>query len=328
MDPRTRRWSILLALVTLVFSLSALTSCGDDDNSSTAPPLPPTELPHILAADWAIVSATVNGSPQDLADFFEWEDGTTGAMMLLNPDGTYNEREYGFDRTILSETTGTINIQNDVITITETSSGNSQVFHGTWEVDNHVLTLRHDDGTDVTVLVFHQIRSITMMFTVNAVIDPNELLGGAITDGMTGRGFYSYDLAPSDSLCSDVLCHYYNTISPCGLFVDLDGFSFRTNLSDLDCELRMSNDDNGTDQYRFRSSNNISLGDNLVGQDYVVEFNDDTGTAIDDTSIPLAAPVLVDWSEETSGLGLSGGNEVGYGYFSIHCTITWVIISG
>ncbi len=326
MNPRSRRWSTLLALVALSFSMLSLAACGGDDDS-TAPP-PPTQLPQELVADWAIASVTVNDTLQDPAEFFEWEEGTTGAMMMLSSDGSYVEEEYSENRSVLAESTGTISIQGNEITVTDTTTGSTEVFHGTWTVNNHVLTLRQNDGTDVIVLSFHQIRTINMQFTVREVDDFAGLLEGKITEGMLGRGFYSYDLAPSNMSCSSDSCLYNNNLSPCGIFVDLGGIQFRSLLSNPDIYFKIINDGEGSDLYHFASRVNNVLPNMILPSTYSIRLEDETGQALNSTAIPVDPPVLDDWSQEEYGLVFTGQNISGFFDFTVKCTITLVAIGG
>lgn len=320
MNPRSSRWLILLALITLTSWPLAFTGCGGDDGT-TSPPPPVVNLPHELVGDWAVASVTVNGTATDPAEFFEWDTGATGSMLLTSSNGSYVEREYAADRSILASSSGTISIDEDVITVTESGSGNTVVFHGDWSVFNHVLTLQQDDGTDSTIITFHQIRSVTIEFTVRQISDSNNLLGGTISEGRTGRGFYSYDLTVPNSSDLTGVAGYVSTLSPCGFFVDLAGFVFKTDLSNPNLLLEISNNFQGSDHYLVRTYNNLPVSSQLAAGHHAWQLDDETQSALDDTALPLTAPVLADWTQ-IPGLRLEGTGNGGMDDFTIFCTVT------
>ncbi len=321
---RTGRFLSLttLALAVLAALLLPLAGCSDDDDNPTGPGTP-TELPAELVGDWAISAATVNGTVVSLAEFLEWNATVTGDMLSLANDGSYTEREFAADRSVVETYTGTVTVDGDHMTVTENTgkAAGEVVFDGTWSLLNNRLTLTQTVDGDEVVMIFHRLVTIDIAFTVTYLDDSDSLLGGAISEGMTGSGFYTYDAAVEDNNTLDAVGDYWSSISPCGIFLELGGLSFQTDLADVDFLVEIVNNHNYRDNYLLRSYNNLPLSAAVLVDHISWQLDDPSAAANDDATLPLTPPVLEDW-QQSFALTITGSdiaNELNT--FMIRCQV-------
>jgi len=133
---------------------------------------------------------------------------------------------------------------------------------------------------------------------VTSVIDPSNLLEGKIlvNDSITGK--YTYDSATPDS---DPDPHYgvyeYNS-STFGIELEVGGFVFKTNSSDVDFTITIANNFSyNWDLYTVESNNNSQLSNGLLVNSIAWGLIDTTGNALSSDALPTTAPVLSDWEE-------------------------------
>jgi hypothetical protein len=321
----SRSW--LPLCLSLGLLLLFLAGCSDDDdNGGTNPGLPATgDVPAELVGQWSAAAAFVNGAAVDPGDVLEWIDVVDGNLLTVNQDGTYVEQEFADDRSVVDEYHGVIFMDGNQIVVLEDSAGKAAAdtaFAGTWALGNNVLVLTQVEDGDTVTLHFHRLITVDIAFQVTYLDDDNNLLGGAVVEGMTGTGFYTYDAGVEDTNALATVGDYWSTIAPCGIFLTLGSLHFQTDLHDVDFLLEIGNNQYDSDFYLLRSYNNLALSDTLEVDHIAWQLDDDTGTALDSTDMPLTAPNLADWVQ---GFALSiEGNMVddSYNDFIIRCTVT------
>lgn len=147
---------------------------------------------------------------------------------------------------------------------------------------------------------------ITMQLTaiVSTVVDPSSVLGGLVEVGDTISGTYIYDSTVEDSFPDTTVGRYSHSSAPYGIFLEVNGHEFKTDLNDVDFLVEISND-RGSPAYDFyvvRSYNNAPLTFNVGVEHIFWQLEDETATAVSSTELTTSPPDLADW---TSILGLA-----------------------
>jgi hypothetical protein len=157
-----------------------------------------------------------------------------------------------------------------------------------------------------------QLITIGIEATVKYVTDTDHLLEGKVTVGSTITGTYTYDTSTPDSEPSTSQGAYWHYSALCGISLNVSGFSFKTDPTNVNFLVDILNDDgiNPADGYLLRSSNNLPLSNGVL-VDYIFwQLDDPTGTALSSDALPTTAPNLANWN---SDYGLSiyswGDNE-------------------
>lgn len=154
-----------------------------------------------------------------------------------------------------------------------------------------------------------QSTAVTMQIlaVISDVDDANDVLGGAIVVGDTITGTYTYDTDTEDSNHAATVGDYRHTSSPYGIFLNINGYEFKTDLNDVDFLMELANDHGATprDNYLLRSYNNAPAGLNVSVDHISWQLDDDTATALDSIDMPTNPPVLADWTS-VFGLTISG----------------------
>lgn len=145
--------------------------------------------------------------------------------------------------------------------------------------------------------------TINIIAKVTAVADPDNLLKGEIKVNDTITGKYVYDSGIPDSNPNPATGHYVFISSSCGFDVKAGSLVFKTNPSDVEFSITISDNSIGTlDEYSVLSLNNLQLSNGMlvtIIQWDLVDFN---GTAIDSDVLPTNAPDLADWKSQNTFL--------------------------
>jgi hypothetical protein len=162
---------------------------------------------------------------------------------------------------------------------------------------------------------------------VDSVVDNGSgtgFLNGQVIVGDTITGYYIYESTTPDSEPSyPTVGRYQHTTSPCGIFLNVGGFEFYTNLSNVDFLLGIA--DNVTsgglhDSYWLDSYNNLILSNGSQVANISWSLRDNLATAISDISIPFSAPALADW--QANRLVIEGEKDSQGRYFTIDAHVT------
>jgi len=163
--------------------------------------------------------------------------------------------------------------------------------------------------------------AISLTAEVTYVNDLDGVLEGKIQTGDVLSGKYIYDLSTPDMFPdnprSGVYWHYY---SPSGISLNVGGFVFETNPSNIEFLVGIYNRDD-SDGYLLMSYSNLALSNGIWVDQISWQLNDYSCTALSSDALPTTAPVLEDW-ESTNYLLITLGEKGGAG--SIQATVTSV----
>jgi len=119
---RTRALVTLLALLAL-----AGLQCKKSDSSSSPTGPSAAAIPSQLVGTWHYQSATIDGSPTDLAAMYQWEQTTVRSEMVLNSNGSFIVRELDNSDKVTYSEGGTLTVTGQVLKFTTTSVNGQQV---------------------------------------------------------------------------------------------------------------------------------------------------------------------------------------------------------
>ena len=141
---------------------------------------------------------------------------------------------------------------------------------------------------------------ITMQLTaiVSTVDDPSSVLGGLVEVGDTITGTYTYDSTTEDTYPDTTVGRYSHSSAPYGMFLEIDGYEFKTDLNDVDFLVEIWNN-SGSPAYDFyvvRSYNNAPLTLNVAVEYIFWQLEDETATAVSSTELTTSPPDLADWT--------------------------------
>ena len=77
------KWTKLFSILFLISMLLLAVGCDDDDDAITNDVNDPNTIE--LFGTWAQSAVTVNGVEENVADFFDWSEGTVGVHIILLP---------------------------------------------------------------------------------------------------------------------------------------------------------------------------------------------------------------------------------------------------
>ena len=157
---------------------------------------------------------------------------------------------------------------------------------------------------------------------IEAVVDSVEDLGdgagyleGNIEVGDIITGSYTYESTMPDSdPSSPSIGRYEHHTPPCGIFLSVGGFEFRTDPANVDFLVEVANNhpwfdpDINRDNYLLRSYNNLPLYNGVPINHIMWQLDDYSGNAISSDTLPVTAPVLEDWPDSFTGLRITGGD--------------------
>lgn len=139
-----------------------------------------------------------------------------------------------------------------------------------------------------------------------------------VGDLITGEYIYNSSTVDSDLYPDDGT--YIHSTPPYGIFLNINGFLFQSDLDNLDFTISIQNrgpgDRNFTDTFvlnsRYNSPVQYALGERPLGE-IAWRLDDFSGTAIDSPELLPFPPVLEDW-ESIYGLSIQigerGSNEI------------------
>ncbi len=132
---------------------------------------------------------------------------------------------------------------------------------------------------------------------VTYVDDRPNLLEGKINVGDIITGSYIYDSNTIDTNPSSSVGDYQHSTSPYGVYLSAGGFTFQTDLSNVDFLVEIGdNVPSNLDFYLFHSYNNLPLSNGVEVDHISWQLDDYSGTALSSTALPTTPPVLEDWS--------------------------------
>ena len=147
------RWFVTILMG--VALTTGLTGCigGDDD------PVDPGTggAPAALVGTWTFQTVTLDGQPQDLADWFEWQAETVSAHVIINGDYTQRFVELDAQSNVVYYDSGVFTVDGQNLTVTVNSENGSAVtayttFEGSWLVVGSLLTMTMVDGGHTVVM--------------------------------------------------------------------------------------------------------------------------------------------------------------------------------
>ena len=153
--------------------------------------------------------------------------------------------------------------------------------------------------------------TIEITAEVDSVEDNGNYLEGQINPGDIITGTYTYDSLTADSSPLDpIQGNYWHYGPPAGISLSVGGFEFQTNPADVEFHLAIRNDiqPGGEDIYAIVSYNNLALSNGTLVEDIYWQLYDPTGDALSSDALPITAPSLPDW--EQNSLTLRGGTRL------------------
>jgi hypothetical protein len=146
---------------------------------------------------------------------------------------------------------------------------------------------------------------ITMQLTaiVSTVNDPSSVLAGVIEVADTISGTYTYDSTIGDSYPADTaIGEYSHSSAPYGIFLQIKGYEFKTDLNDVDFMIVIANDFDmmgpSIDLYGIISYNNGPVTFNVALDGISWMLADDTATALSGDELTTSPLDLADWAEQ------------------------------
>ena len=152
-----------------------------------------------------------------------------------------------------------------------------------------------------------EIITIGIEARVDNVEDYDNLLEGKVTVGSLITGTYTYDTSTLDTNPASDIGDYFHYNVPCGIVLNLEDFVFTTDFNNVKFLVEIANVSSGfSDTYLIRSYNNLPLDNGVQVDDISWQLEDNTGTALSNTELPITAPVLSDWQYDNN-LVITGG---------------------
>jgi hypothetical protein len=147
---------------------------------------------------------------------------------------------------------------------------------------------------------------------VTGVDDPGGLLEGNVNIGDIITGSYKYETEAFDAEPANPYKGLYKfTQLPYGVFLEVNGYRFKTNLSNVDFKIGLINDKPplNSDTYWFDSYNNVMVGTDIPMGGIFWQLDDDSGQAISSINLQVTAPIVNDWLDGNI-LSIGGGVEI------------------
>ncbi len=141
---------------------------------------------------------------------------------------------------------------------------------------------------------------------ITSVLDCDNVLAGAVSEGDLFAGTFTYDTATPDSDPSPWVGAYWHETTPYSISVELNGLSFESNPT-VPSFLAEVRDVSDNDTVALSSLSNLmpalDQGLSLI----LLKFVDPAGQALSSTDLPTSYN-LDDWSQEWGGLTLWAGD--------------------
>ncbi len=167
----------------------------------------------------------------------------------------------------------------------------------------------------------HPVHAIPVTFEfsgrITSVLDGDNLLGGAVSEGDLFTGRFSYDTDTPDSDASPSVGAYWHDQGPYGLSVAIGGLPFGSD-PDATTFLAAVFDGSSEDRVSLTSFANLMPGVNDGLSLILLELVDPAGEALSSTQLPLSY-TLDTWSSAWSRLTLGNGDCVSE--YTLHGTI-------
>lgn len=159
---------------------------------------------------------------------------------------------------------------------------------------------------------------------MDTVTDPHGHLGENISTGSLITGYYCYDTTPSESYSDLYMGQYIYDFAPCGIFLNVEGIAFETDIENVHFELTVENEHCHSDTYQIVSYNNLPFQNNIdIHIDWTLfDLHFDEDGPITDILLPLTAPVLDDW--ESNYLSIQG-DEIDDFHIQAHVTSVQIV---
>jgi len=163
--------------------------------------------------------------------------------------------------------------------------------------------------------------TISITAQVGRIDDDSNLFGGQIQVGDTITGFYTYDTDTPDGASTPDAGDYWFYNWPCGISLNVSGFSFKSDPNNTEFYVGIGNDNPwydpniNQDTFVLRSNNNLPVYNDIYANEIDWTLDDYTGNALSSDALPTTAPVLEDWSGDW-GIRIWGGKP-GVGSFFI-----------
>ena len=146
---------------------------------------------------------------------------------------------------------------------------------------------------------------------VDSVWDEGNYLEGKIKRGDIINGTYIYNSDTPDSAEEPWLGKYEYFQDPYGIILEVRGFRFETDPTNVTFNIYVSNDriSPSGDIYNIVSNNNLPLSSGTPVTSIWWQLNDNTGSALLSDALPTTAPVLDNW--QANVLDISGYRTFG-----------------
>lgn len=152
--------------------------------------------------------------------------------------------------------------------------------------------------------------TINLTAVVDIVDNPNGLTLGDIAPGDVITGSYTYNPQTKDADSSVEVGFYPHTQQPYGIQLDLGSFSVQTEPENVDFQITITNNQNGSDNYQVTSFNNIGTEPGPGVQTISWHLTDPTQSALSNAALKKTPPVLSSW--QSSQLDVIGRVDADY----------------
>jgi len=148
----------------------------------------------------------------------------------------------------------------------------------------------------VAPLANAELVTINIEGVVDTVEDDGYCLEDQIHVGDIITGWYTYDTATPDTNPSTNGADYWHYSPPCGIFLTVGGFEFRTDSANVNVLIEIVDNYPPDDDYLLRSYNNLSLSNGSLVDHISWWLYDPTGTALSSDDLSTTPPVLENWN--------------------------------
>ena len=152
--------------------------------------------------------------------------------------------------------------------------------------------------------------TVNLTAVVDIVDNPNGLTLGDIAPGDVITGSYTYNPQAKDADPSVEAGFYPHTQQPYGIQLDMGSFSVQTDPANVDFQITITNNLNGSDNYQVTSFNNIGTEPGPGVQTISWHLTDPTQSALSNAALKKTPPVLSSW--QSSQLDVIGRVDADY----------------
>jgi len=153
--------------------------------------------------------------------------------------------------------------------------------------------------------------TINLTAVVDLVDNPNGVPVGSIAPRDVITGSYTYNSKTKDSNPLLEVGTYVHDRKPYGIQLNMGSFSVQTDPANIDFQIRIENNHNGSDAYTVSSSNNVGTEPGPGVQAISWFLTDPTQTALSNTALTATPPVLSSW-QQTNVLEVDGRVDAPY----------------